>query len=180
MLGLLDDVDDLEVPGETEFAAWTHFVKSFKVLMESCDNQMRESVGLSLAEFEILYLLAACGGRVRFIDLSKVTLLSQSRVSRQIDTLKARGWVDRDITDSNRRATYAVLTAEGLKRANLGHREFIRLTKSSFFDRIPPGKLATFGDVLKGLMDDSTYFHDRSKLINAYRDALGKDEDEAQ
>jgi DNA-binding MarR family transcriptional regulator len=90
---------------EEERHAWSYFLKAYKVATEGVDKSLRENSPLSLAEFEILHKVGLTGGRIRFIDLARITLLSQSRISRQIDALQAKGFLRREITASDNRAT---------------------------------------------------------------------------
>jgi DNA-binding MarR family transcriptional regulator len=165
MPNLLTKLEGIKVPPDDTFKSWIYFVKSYKAVIDRCDDEIRKSNGVTLAEFELLYILAAGGGRVRFLELSKATLLSQSRVSRQIDTLKAKGFVEREITDSNRRATYAVLTQAGLDKVNSAHLEFVRLTRLYFYDKIDADKATTFGEVLEAIMADPGYFERRAQIV---------------
>ena len=76
---------------------WVLFLKAYKSVVDRVDRELRRGSPISLAEFEILHMVTVAHGRIRFIDLAKVTLLSQSRISRQIDSLQQKGFLFREV-----------------------------------------------------------------------------------
>jgi DNA-binding MarR family transcriptional regulator len=142
---------------EEERHAWSYFLKAYKVATEGVDKSLRENSPLSLAEFEILHKVGLTGGRIRFIDLARITLLSQSRISRQIDALQAKGFLRREITASDNRATFAVITTEGERALEAAMEPFARAYHRHFLDIIPKGRLSSFSSVLRLLMQNEDY-----------------------
>ena len=64
--------------------------------------------------FEVLLRLARTpGGRLRMSDLAAQTTLTASGLTRVVDRLEDAGLVKREACPTDRRSTYAVLTAEG-------------------------------------------------------------------
>ena len=98
-----------ELPTNTQ-RLWHTYIKAYKVVTEAVDRELKDGGLLSLAEYEVVAAVDSAGGRLRFIDLAKVTLLSQSRVSRQVDALQNKGLLRKDTTDRDRRATFAIIT----------------------------------------------------------------------
>ncbi|MDI1464178.1 MarR family transcriptional regulator [Catellatospora sp. KI3] len=73
--------------------------------------------GLAAIEFEVLLRLARAPGRqLRMTDLSRHTAMSTSGVTRMVDRLEREGLVARVPCDTDRRSSFAVLTARGLGR----------------------------------------------------------------
>jgi DNA-binding MarR family transcriptional regulator len=73
--------------------------------------------GLSQVEFEVLIRLARSPDkRLRMTDLAAQTALSTSGVTRVVDRLERDGLVVRHACESDRRISYALLTAAGLDR----------------------------------------------------------------
>jgi DNA-binding MarR family transcriptional regulator len=142
---------------EEERHAWSYFLKAYKVATEGVDKSLRENSALSLAEFEILHKVGLTGGRIRFIDLARITLLSQSRISRQIDALQAKGFLRREITASDNRATFAVITTEGQRALEAALEPFAQAYHRHFLDIIPKGRLSSFSSVLRLLMQNEDY-----------------------
>jgi DNA-binding MarR family transcriptional regulator len=150
---------------EEERHAWSYFLKAYKVATEGVDKSLRENSPLSLAEFEILHKVGLTGGRIRFIDLARITLLSQSRISRQIDALQAKGFLRREITASDNRATFAVVTTEGERALEAAMEPFARAYHRHFLDIIPKGRLSSFSSVLRLLMQNEDY-------VSVYRETI--------
>ena len=70
--------------------------------------------GVSPVEFEVLLRLARSPlGLLRMTDLTAQTSLTNSGVTRVVDRLVERGLVARQACDTDRRATYAVVTDGG-------------------------------------------------------------------
>ncbi|HEX6207885.1 MAG TPA: MarR family transcriptional regulator [Actinomycetota bacterium] len=74
--------------------------------------------GLSLRGFEVLLFLSvfAPEGELRMSDLAEQTPLSQSRVSRLVADLEARGLVRRIPAESDGRGVGVSVTKEGIER----------------------------------------------------------------
>lgn len=73
--------------------------------------------GLSAIDFETLLRLARSPGhRLRMSDLAAQTNLSTSGVTRVIDRLERDGLVTREACESDRRASFAVITDAGMAR----------------------------------------------------------------
>jgi len=87
------------------------------------------SLGLAGAEFEALLRLARSpNGRLRMSDLTAQTSLTSSGITRVVDRLVDRGLVGREACPTDRRSTFAVITAAGqrlIDAALPGHLELV-------------------------------------------------------
>jgi DNA-binding MarR family transcriptional regulator len=137
--------------------AWSYFLKAYKVVVDTVDKEVRADAPVSLAEYELLLCVKRAGDRIRFIDLANLTLLSQSRISRQIDTLQAKGFLYREITDTDRRATFAVLTQAGKDAVDQGGVVLVRALHTHFLDRVAPGQLEVLTSILEKLLPDPDF-----------------------
>lgn len=110
--------------------------------------------GVSPVEFEVLTRLSRSPGQqLRMTDLSAQTSLSTSGVTRVIDRLERDGLVARRACPSDRRSSYAVITASGLARLDEilpGHLELI---EEWFTGRLDSERLATLLDALRTIRD---------------------------
>lgn len=137
--------------------AWSYFLKAYKVVVDAVDTGVRSGAPISLAEYELLLHVKRAGDRIRFIDLANLTLLSQSRISRQIDSLQERGLLNREITDSDRRATYAVMTPAGQIALDQAGEAFVGAFHRHFLDLIPEDQLSVLTRILEPLLPDADY-----------------------
>ena len=93
---------------------------------------------LAVVEFEVLLRLARSPqDRLRMTDLSTQTSITTSGVTRVIDRLERDGLVCRQACPSDRRSSYAVITAAGRER----------------LDEILPGHLALIDQWFTGQLD---------------------------
>jgi DNA-binding MarR family transcriptional regulator len=119
------------------------------------DKDLRAVGPLSVTEFEVLWRINRAGGRMQFIALAREVKLSQCRVSRQVDSLQKKGYVRREITDQNRRATFAVMTERGQAVYQTAERPFQRAWRTHFLDRISTDDLEVFRRALVFLIGDA-------------------------
>jgi MarR family transcriptional regulator, 2-MHQ and catechol-resistance regulon repressor len=72
------------------------------------------AAGLSATDFDVLLRLArSAGQRLRMTDLATQTALSTSGITRVVDRLEKRELVRREICPSDRRGSFAAITAAG-------------------------------------------------------------------
>lgn len=86
------------------------------------DQRIMEDFNLSQSEFLFFSSLDNCQ-EISSNELSKSMGLSASRVSRVVDKLVVRGYLDRDIDTSDRRAITLCLTSKGKEIKSLIDRE---------------------------------------------------------
>lgn len=92
-------------------------VESTTALRAHLDRQLEQDSGLPLQWFELLLRLARSPGRhLRMSDLAAQTSLTPSGLTRAIDRLEEAGLAERVPCPSDRRGSYAALTAQGLER----------------------------------------------------------------
>ena len=114
-----------------------------------------------------MYIVNDAGGRIRFIDLARISNLSQSCISRQVDSLQARGFLNREVTDSDRRATFAVLTAAGKAAFDQAEQPFLAAYYTEFRDLIPEADVESFRRVLGLLLREPDYPRQAMQLLDA-------------
>lgn len=69
---------------------------------------------LGSREYDVLYNLSRCpSGWLRLNELNEHVLLTQPSISRMVDRLEARGWVQRKTAENDRRGVLIGLTEEG-------------------------------------------------------------------
>ena len=105
------------------------FAEAFTGLAARATPQLAEH-GLVEADFEVLIRLARSPQRrLRMTDLTAQTSLTSSGITRVVDRLVDRGLVCREACPTDRRSTFATITAAGLQRVEAalpGHLEIIQ------------------------------------------------------
>jgi DNA-binding MarR family transcriptional regulator len=110
---------------ELQFRAWRAFLYAHATVVPKLDQELAAAQGISLNQFEVLAWLARAGRRgLRMSDLASRVVLSPSGVTRAVDQLELRGFVERCVSEGDKRGYLATLTAEGravLRRATDVH-----------------------------------------------------------
>jgi DNA-binding MarR family transcriptional regulator len=115
---------------DEEMRAWQAFLAASALLDRRLDQQLRDDVGLSHLQYEILVQLSAAeGGAMRMTELADSLLNSKSGLTYQISQLEKAGLVHRAPCTIDVRGVYAALTDQGRKlmeRAAPGHVALVR------------------------------------------------------
>ncbi|RKT83086.1 DNA-binding transcriptional regulator, MarR family [Saccharopolyspora antimicrobica] len=124
---------------DEEMAAWNAFVEASNLVARKVEQQLREQVGLSHPQYEILVRLSAApGGELRMTELAQLVVTSKSGLTYQITQLEKAGLVRRRTCESDDRGVYALLTDAGrgkLRAAAPGHVEVVRANLIDVLDR---------------------------------------------
>jgi len=134
---------------EDEMRAWHSFLAAGALIDRLVDAQLKEAVGLSHPQYEILVRLAeAPGGELRMTELAGTLLTSKSGLTYQVTQLEKAGLVERRSCPSDVRGVLAVLTSAGrrlLEQAAPGH---VALVRELLIDVLTAAQLATLADAL--------------------------------
>ena len=110
--------------------AWTRLLRAHAAATRLMNTELQAEHGLSVNDYEALYLLSrAEGRRLKRVELSRRLVLTPSGVTRLLEGLEAAGLVERTTCPNDLRVAYAQLTdagAEKLEVASCGHVGSIR------------------------------------------------------
>lgn len=102
---------------ESAADALGHLVGAHASVTRKLSAQLLEEHGLTLSEYEVLFLLAREPDHaMRRIDLSREVRLSPSGITRMLNRMEATGLVEKGACSSDARVTYAVLTDAGMEK----------------------------------------------------------------
>lgn len=134
---------------EGEMRAWHSFLAAGALVDRLVDAQLKEAVGLSHPQYEILVRLAAApGGELRMTELADTLLTSKSGLTYQVTQLEKAGLVERRSCPSDVRGVLAVLTETGRCRLEQGAPGHVTLVRELLIDVLTPEQLATLADSL--------------------------------
>jgi DNA-binding MarR family transcriptional regulator len=109
---------------------------------------------LAAVEFEVLIRLGRSPrGRLRMTDLSAQTSLTTSGITRVIDRLDRAGLVRREACPTDRRSSYAVITATGRGKLDAILPGHLALIDEWFTGRLAPDQLTAVLDGLRVVRD---------------------------
>ena len=102
-------------PNHPDHIQWlSDFIRLEIVLWERVDNRLRNENKLSLAFFELLYLLLQESQRsLRVGDIARKLQVTVGGTSKLIDRIEREGFIQRENDPLNRRASLIVLTKAG-------------------------------------------------------------------
>jgi len=110
--------------------AWIRLLRGHAGMRRSVSAQLQADHGLTVNEYEALLLLSrAENNHMRRVDLADSLQLTPSGVTRLLDGLRERGFVEKAECPGDARVTYAVLADAGagkLREASCSHVASIR------------------------------------------------------
>ncbi|WP_202564291.1 MarR family winged helix-turn-helix transcriptional regulator [Agreia sp. COWG] len=119
--------------------AWVRFISVVERLPGVLDTQLQKQSGLTHFEYFTLAMLSEEPGRsLRMTDLAAVTNATLPRLSHVVSRLEKRGFVQRQPSSEDRRATIATLTETGWEKVV----------------ETAPGHVGTVRDNVIDLLDD--------------------------
>ena len=123
---------------DERLAAWGTFLRAHAQITRLLEHELQEEQSLSLADYDVLYQLAAAEGRrLRMSELADRLLLSRSGATRLVDRLESDALVRRTSCATDRRGLWAHLTDAGLARLRDAAPTHLRGICEHFLDRIP-------------------------------------------
>jgi DNA-binding MarR family transcriptional regulator len=110
---------------------WHELADRHARVLSALERSLRVHHDLGVSEFEVLERLASSESECRMQELSSVTHLSQSALSRVVGRLEADGLVTRAMCENDRRGIFAHITDAGRERyeaARETHRSVLAAT----------------------------------------------------
>jgi DNA-binding MarR family transcriptional regulator len=138
-----------------EIRAWTAFLDAQAALLRQLEAELVEKEDMTLAEFDVLIQLGmAPDQRLRMTELSERVRLSRSGLTRLVDRLVQAGLVKRARCASDRRGTFATLTALGGDRLRHAQPVHLRGIREHFGKRLSAAQLSAVAEALEPLGRD--------------------------
>lgn len=133
--------------------AWEGFLELGRQLRRAADRVLEPVDGLTVSTLGILGRLARVDDlTLRQTDLANAMGLSVSRVSRLVDTLDARGLVERRPCPTDARAVNVTLTPAGSALTRRAQDAVFAFVEEHFFATLDKAEIATLADVFARLV----------------------------
>ena len=146
---------------DERIGAWINLVQVDRVVQESLGKRLEGVVGVSLAEHELLWRLAASPERKeRMNDLSRLMLLSKSGVTRLVDRLEREKLVARGACETDRRVVYAQITNAGQRILAKAQPIFDAELETSFSRHLNDVDVRTLRRALRKLLEGNDVWQD--------------------
>ena len=138
-----------------ELRAWRAFLDAQASLMRRLGADLVKHEDLTLPEYDVLVQLSFVpDGRLRMSQLSDRVRLSPSGLTRLVDRLVQGGLVKRGRCASDRRGSYAILTAAGKARLRRASPVHLRGIREHFSGHLSPAQLEAVAEALEPLGRD--------------------------
>lgn len=150
---------------ESEQRVWRAWIDVTSRLDHRIEGDLRADAGLGGDDYEVLVALSeAPERRQRMSELADRVHNSPSRLSQRIDRMVAKGLVERQRCDNDKRGQFAVLTPFGMSQLEGAAPGHVRSVRHHFIDPLSADELATLGELLERLAEalDGTRSHDTS------------------
>jgi DNA-binding MarR family transcriptional regulator len=140
----------LDTTAETKaLDAWVRLLRAHAATTRALSAELLAEHGLTINDYEaLLHLSRADDGRMRRVDLAERLLLTASGVTRLLDGLEESGLVEKAACASDRRVSYAVLTASGRKRLEAASTSHVAAIRELFAERYNGEDLDRLVDLL--------------------------------
>ena len=132
-----------------EMRAWAALFETSNIVQYAADRNLRDTVGLTLAQFEILLRTGEAGadGR-RMTDIADALTVSRSGLTYQVGQLEKKGLVRREPAPDDERSVIAQITPAGLDLLRAGIPGYVDLVREMLFDRLSHADLMTVTEIL--------------------------------
>ena len=137
-----------------EQRSWRKLAGVLTLLPAALDAQLQRDAGLTHFAYWVLAMLSETPGRaLQMTELAAASRSSLSRLSHTVARLEHAGWVRRERSPDDARATVAVLTEDGWAKVvdtAPGHVEAVR---ALVFGVLKPAQVEQLADICAELLD---------------------------
>src|SRR3954462_3651834 len=142
-----------------EQKAWRAWLYSSLLLQDRLDRELTHETGISHAYYEILGALSETPQRAR--RMSELadrcpspprSLPPRSRLSHAVSRLEERGWVRRQVCESDGRGQLAVLTDDGFAALEAAAPVHVTGVRTHLFDQLSPQQVENLRDIGETLL----------------------------
>jgi DNA-binding MarR family transcriptional regulator len=138
-------------PREQE--AWRGLMTMNAQVMGRLRRSLQQTSGLSDSDYEVLVPLSeAPGGRLRSYELGAALQWEKSRLSHHLRRMEARGLVDREGCETDRRGAFVVLTPEGRAGIEGAAPDHVEEVRRSFLDALSAEQIDALAGITRAVL----------------------------
>ncbi|MEU3054781.1 MarR family winged helix-turn-helix transcriptional regulator [Streptomyces griseus] len=124
-------------------AAWDGFIRMQEKLIGRLSRYVQADSSMSAADFIVLAKLTEAGGRMRFMDLTKLVEWEKSRMSHQVGRMAKRGLVAKEDCPDDGRGSFIVATPAGYQAIEGAAPVHVEHVRRLFIDALTKDELDT-------------------------------------
>ncbi len=131
---------------------WLNYMSVYHRLEFEMNRQLQAECGLSLADYTVMNALSGAPGRRLRLSLLATTIgWERSRLSHHLQRMAGRGLVERVLSDTDGRATDALLTDAGMKALRTAAPKHVAWVRRLVFSDLDDDRVVELGDLLEGV-----------------------------
>jgi len=128
---------------------WLNYMSVYHRLEYEMNRHLQAECGLSFGDYTVMNALSAAPGRrLRLSQLANIIGWERSRLSHHLQRMAGRGLVERVQSDTDGRATDALLTDAGLKTLRVAAPKHVAWVRRVFFSDLDDDQVEEMGDLL--------------------------------
>ena len=141
---------------DREIRAWKAFARSLIVVPRILEADLLQHSSMTLGEYQVLVILSeAPDHSSRMSELAGAVGLSASRMTRLIDGLRRRGWVEKKRDGCDRRGAIAVLRPGGLAALEDAYPAPLAAVRRQVMDHLGDIDLGALAAALEAMADST-------------------------
>jgi DNA-binding MarR family transcriptional regulator len=134
---------------------WLSYMQVYHRLEYEMNRNLQTESGLSLGDYTVMNALSQqTGRRMQLTSLATMIGWERSRLSHHLQRMTQRGLVDRVPSDSDGRATDAVLTDAGWSTLQEAAPKHVAWVRRLFFTDISDGQEDALADILSAVYEN--------------------------
>jgi DNA-binding MarR family transcriptional regulator len=141
-------------PDAERLAVWRQFLTAHARITTSLADDLAAEQELPLTFYDVLLQLQEAGGKLRMSDLSELSLIAKSSLSRVVDRMEADGLVVRKRTDEDKRSVLACITPEGRRVLRKAAPTHLRGVQQTFAQHLTDTDVAAMQRVFAKMLSD--------------------------
>lgn len=136
-------------------ALWRNIHHANALIRAALSARLDAEGGCSLLEHDLMSWLEVEGPqRPRMAELAELVGVTSGGVTRVIDRLILRGWVEREQPPGNRRVIYAKLTDEGRRMLARTRKAYFAALREVLGERLADDRIAELTELTADFVDD--------------------------
>lgn len=141
---------------QAELEAYAALKQAIASIRLNLGKHLQGLGGISLVQFEILFLLEQAQEGLRMHEIAEAIGHSRSGLTYQITQMEEQGWVQRSSGLSNARAVIATLTPAGMARVRELQDEHFAFVRRRAFGLLSEEELGVMTSILRRISSGST------------------------
>lgn len=138
---------------EHERQAWLRLVAVTMLLPTRLEAELKRDAGLSHFEYYVLAMISETEAKsLPLTELASRTNASLSRLSHVIERLEHRGFLKREVSPHDGRASMAILTGQGWEKVVQSAPGHVEEVRSVVFDPLTPRQVGQLSDICGRLL----------------------------